>query len=361
PHYRRLCKPPQIHRRGLGQVPPRKLQRAQDRGQSQRLALRLRRGCQFRRFDPRDLGLSAAAILPATARLAPQLPQLLAYPHVHLPCSEPGSETFSEPCPELCPENKRAQPSGHALCVLYVVQWSTFRPKRPAQSRASKPLEIHQQNRSYREAGKLYANSANFFSRARDRSHCACQRECECECECEKQPHSHFTLTLYVPGPLVPKRATPAAPSPPRAPYPTSSAPGSGAPPSSPLQSGTSRAVPAPRRLRRGEPPARSPPSAPVRLSPRVPRLPAAQPRRRPEPWPSPGPQWLPPHLSRRFSDQFSGPGSRRETFAPPRWAGSPHRCAADPRDAYIPTQQFFFSRDPIPRRVRTPPACAPG
>jgi len=47
----------------------------------------------------------------------------------------------------------------------------------------------------------------------------------------------------------------------------------------------------------------------------------------------------------RRFSGQFSGPGSRRETAAPPL-GRYPHRCAADPRDAYT-RRGNSLSKDP--------------
>ena len=155
------------------------------------------------------------------------------------------------------------------------------------------PSENPQQIRSCSEAGKLYANSANFFLRPpkNPRSHrqsripelfapwnlrrassarwpssvdrfrasgCRFQEQrqvgrAQCECECARVIRIRSrTHTIRLPGPLlpipVPRRAAPAAPSPPRAPYPKSSAPGSGAPPWSPRQSGTSRASPAPHR-----------------------------------------------------------------------------------------------------------------
>ena len=92
PHHRRLRKPAQIRRRRLGQVPARKLHRAQNRRQRQRLAFRLRIG-------------RAAAMLRCSVRL--RSPAARSPATVRLPSRAPS---FSR-----CPKTKRHNPGkGHA-------------------------------------------------------------------------------------------------------------------------------------------------------------------------------------------------------------------------------------------------------
>ena len=67
--------------------------------------------------------------------------------------------------PKLCLENKRAQPSGHALCESPKRPVAGSPPRAQRSINGIEPPEISQQIRSYREAGKLYANSRNFFLR----------------------------------------------------------------------------------------------------------------------------------------------------------------------------------------------------
>jgi hypothetical protein len=73
----------------------------------------------------------------------------------------------SEATSELCPETLLRKQKGTALrpCPSQIANLlAAGAPPRAQRSISGiEPFESHQQIRSYREAGKLYANSANFF------------------------------------------------------------------------------------------------------------------------------------------------------------------------------------------------------